>query len=320
MKDHNEYSIPPNSQILADNSRRLREFRTRTILTEELGKKVVSKFALTKEATAFLEVIVERERENVKYLREHFDILCGHLIGNCIKYEYIPYESLFQKIAFKLRENRCIEADELLRLYVQKVHALSKGRIYPKDFLSFVSQGCVKYDTFAEDCLSRGLLDLTPRNIMLNGDKWLLIDNEWSFDFPVPAVFIIFRAIRELVINLQNEIRRTTTKSRPAIGVFARGLRTHYMPKDWIRYITDSHASFAEMLKWEMGFQRHVTGSRCVPVGHIKIRPRCRNIFSTSHLRSNTGIVRVVNHRLKRPPIKRRLLYFFECMMLRLQK
>jgi hypothetical protein len=320
MKEHNEYSISPNELILVDNSCRLREFRTRTILREEFGKKVIRKFAMTEEAKAFLKAIVARERENVRYLRNHFDILCGNFKGDYIEYEYVPYESLFEKIASKLRENCCIEADELLRMYVQKVHALPKVRIHPKDFLFFITHGRRKCGTLAYNCLSRGLLDLIPRNIMLNGDKWLLIDNEWSFDFPVPVVFVVFRAIRELVIELQDEIRRTTTRSRPAIGVFARGLNTHYMPKDWIKYIVDSHVSFSEMLKWEMGFQRYVTGLSSVPVGHIKTNPRNRTLFSASHLGSNSGIVQVVIRSLKRLPIMRRLLYLFECMILRLQK
>lgn len=320
MKVHNEYSIPPNAVILADNSWRLRGFRTRTILTEEFGKKVVRKFAITEEANAFLKVIVVRERENIKYLREHFDILCGNFEDNCIEYEYVPYESLFQKIASKLRENRCVEADELLRLYVQKVHALPKVQVHPKKFLSLVTHGGVKDCKVEVECLTRGLLDLTPRNIMPDGDRWLLIDNEWSFDFPIPVVFVLFRAIRELAIELQDDIRRTTKKTRPAIGVLARGLRTHYMPKDWVRYIADAHINFAQMLKWERGFRRYVAGSSRAPVGHVKISPRTKIIFSTWCLKSNAGIVRGVTHYLKRLPGMRRLLYFFEYMVLRLQK
>jgi len=320
MKDHNEYSISPKALTLADNPWRLREFRTRTILTEEFGKKVVRKFAITEEGNAFIKAIVARERKNTKYLTEHFDILCGNFKGNCIEYEYVPYESLFQKIASRLKENRCIEADKFLRLYVQKVHALPKIQIHPKEFLSLVTQGGVKNCKFGVDCLSRGLLDLTPRNILVDGNRWIVVDNEWSFDFPVPVVFVLFRAIRELVVELQDDIRRTTTKTHPAIGVLARGLRTHYMPKDWVRYIADAHISFAQMLKWERGFRRYVTGSSSAPVGHVKISPRTKIIFSTWCLKSNAGIVGGVSHSLKKLPGMRWLLYFFECMVLRLQK
>lgn len=320
MEEHNEKPISTTTLTLADNSRRLRKFRTRTIVTEQFGKKMVWKFSVTEEANTFLKAIVMRETANAKYLRGHFDVLCGNLKGNRIEYEYMPYQSLSQRIGFELTKNRYDKADELLGLYVQKVHALNKLHICPKEFVSMVAQDTVRNCRLEVDCLSRGLLDLTPRNILVDGSRWVVVDNEWSFDFPVPVVFVLFRAIREVVVGLQHEIRRCTTKTRPGVGVFARGLRTDYFPKDWVKYISDNYISFAQMLRWEMGFQRYITGTTSGTVGRVKINPKTKFHFPTWRLRDNIGIVGSVSHLLKKLPAMRQLVYFLERTLVHLQK
>lgn len=312
MRDYNEKSISSTAQILADNSWRLRKFRTQTILMEKFGKKVVRKYAATEEANSFLKTIVMRERANAKYLKDHFDVLCGKLQGDYIEYEYMPCQSLKQKIAFELRENQCSKADELLRLYVQKVHALNKLHVCPKEFLSMVTQDTVENYNLEFDCLSRGLLDLTPRNILVEGSKWIVVDNEWSFDFPVPVVFTLFRAIGEMMIELQDEILRCTKKTRPAVGILARGLRTYYLPQVWVKYISDNPVSFQQMLKWEMGFQRYVTGSSSATVSHLKMNPRTKIHFPFWRLRSNIVTIRSMSDFLHYVPVVRQLGHFFE--------
>lgn len=320
MKENNGNSILPTVLTLADNSWRLKKFQTRTVIIEEDGKKVVHKIATTKESNAFLKEIVKREQTNAKYLKEHFDVLRGHLKGNYIEYEYMPYQSLNQKIATELRENCYEKADELLGFYVRKVKALNQLHVCPKEFLSTVTQNTFENYKFEVDCFSRGLLDLTPRNILVDGNRWIVVDNEWSFDFPVPVIFVLFRAILEMVIQLQQEIRRCTKKTHPAVGIFARGLRTYYFPKEWVKYVAEPHISFAQMLRWEMGFRHYISGSSRGTVGRLKMNPKTKTHFSTRSLRSNITIIRIVSHFLKKLPGMRQLVYFCERTLLYLQK
>jgi hypothetical protein len=176
------------------------------------------------------------------------------------------------------------------------------------------------YDNTKLLCLCRGLLDLTPRNILINGEQWIVIDSEWSFDFPIPVAFVLFRAIKETVVELQYEIRRHTGKTRPAIGIFARVLRTYYFPQDWVKYISDTNTSFAQMLKWELGFHQYITGTNKGTVGRIKLNPRTKTCFSSRRLTSNTGTAESLSGFLKKPPGMRKLAHFFERMLLYLQK
>lgn len=320
MKEHNENTIPPTVLTLADNSWRSKEFRTRTVLIEEAGKKVIRKFATTKESNTFLKAIAERERANAKYLKEHFDVLCGSLKGDHIEYEYLRYPSLSQIIASKLNQNHCEQADELLRCYIQKVHVLGNVKVCPKKFLSMIGQNTISNCDVKVICLPRGLLDLTPRNILVDENKWIVVDNEWSFDFPIPVVFVLFRAILELVVGFQKEIRRTTKKTRPAIGLLSWSLRTYYYPANWVRHVSDTQIDFAQMLRWEMGFQRYITGYKGKAVGYIKIKnPRTKFSLSTRGLRSNKNVQNVINY-MKHLPGVQGLVYLIERLIHFLQK
>jgi len=297
---------------LTDNSWRSKEFRTRTILEDESGRKVIKKVSITREAQKFLNNIVKRERANTEYLKEHFDVLCGNLKGNYIEYEYLPYQSLDQKIAFELRANRCDRADKLVDLYVQKISSLDKTYTCPTEFLKMISQDTFENYQFEADCLSQGLLDLTPRNILVDGSRWIVIDNEWSFDFPIPSVFIIFRAIREIVIEFQSEIRRCTERTRPSFGFIVRGLRTYYFPENWAKYITNNSVSIEQMFKWECGFRQYVAGSRGGSIGRIKTNPRTKTHFSAWYLRNDIAVIKGMSHFLKKHPITHMLVRFLK--------
>lgn len=52
-------------------------------------------------------------------------------------------------------------------------------------------------------------IDMVLNNIISDGDKWKLIDYEWTFDFPVPVEFIIYRMLHYYFAtnNARNELR-----------------------------------------------------------------------------------------------------------------
>ncbi len=316
MRDIHESPTPTDGSALADSSHRLRRFSTRTFLVQKQGGNVVCKTAATEEARAFLELIAAREQENAEYLQGQFDVLCGRLCEEGILYEYLPQPSLAQTISAELNSGHCGKADGLLGLYVRKVRGLKQSRGCPSEFLATIAREKPGSGGLSVDCLSRGLLDLSPRNILVDGDRWVVIDNEWSFEFPAPVAFLLFRAIRELCLMHQPEIRRTTSADRPAIGLLAMGLRTYYFPKHWLEHCRDSQISFSRMLQWEAGFRRYVAGPAYQSPGYIKRRPRetgCLPALPTPDRGDVfSGICRV----LQRAPGANRLMRFAERLLL----
>jgi len=296
------------------------EFRTELMICRNDKEKFFIKSPASEIAEPFIRLIAEREKANVDYLKEHFEVLCGKFEGHRLRYEYLPYNSLENTIASQLREGNCDKADVTLRLYVDKVRALKSVHTYPSEFFAKIAQEPFGNDGVKVDCLTRGLLDLTPRNIHVDGSRWIVIDNEWSFDFHIPVVFILFRAILELVVELQDEIRRTTTKARPAIGLLSRGLRTYYYPEEWVRYVSDTNIDLAEMLRWEKVFQRYTTGFKGKIRGYSKIKkPRIKFHLSTCGLRSKKSVQDVIRF-IKKLPGAHQFVYVLERLVLYLQK
>ena len=316
MQADREDSSLLKSTVLADSSYRRRQFRTRTVLLRERGENVVDKVAATDEARTFLGSIPAKERENAEYLRGHFNVLCGRERGEGIIYEYIPQPSLAESIGIELGSDHCDKADRLLDLYVHKIHALEHRCCCPSEFLSVIAGEKSGGNPLSTDCLCRGLLDLTPRNILLDGDQWVVIDNEWSFTFPVPTVFLLFRAIRELCFTLQPEIRRTTSVHRPAVGLLTSGLQTRYFPKPWIEYFRDSQVSFSRMLRWEAGFRRYVAGSAHRNPGYVKFWPRETTRLSVWRSSDHDGALAGVRRVLRKAPGAKRLVHWAEGLLL----
>jgi hypothetical protein len=304
--------------IIRENSWRLEKFQTKTILGAENGHQVIWKCPMTEAALPFINTIADREKASQKYLKSHFDVLCGDLQDGCLKYDYLPYQSLLQIIEMQFQQDCPLMADKTIKTYVDKIKALQSIYTVPGEFYQTI--GLDAYDNTKLLCLCRGLLDLTPRNILVNGEQWIVIDSEWSFDFPIPVAFVLFRAIKEAVTKLQYHIRRNTGKTRPAIGIFVQELRTYYFPQDWVKYISDANLSFVQMLRWELGFHRYITGSNRGTVGRVKLNPRTKTRFPSRRLKSDIGIVESLSGFLKKLPGLRKLVHLFERVVLYLQK
>jgi len=272
---------------IVDKSARAEPFRTRTIITEEEGKKVVYKCPASEMAKEFVKGIVAKEKANAAYLKGHFDVHCGTLEKDCIQYDYLPYPSLPDKMQSHMHDRDFQAADELFYQYIQRIEALETTYTLPKEFLTLVADK----DDYASNvkCLSRGLFDLTPKNILLHGNRWILLDNEWSFNFPIPMIFVVFRGIWELVGTLQGEIRKITSEDIPALGIFASALHTYYVPLIWIKYIIATDTSLRRLIKWEAGFREYTFAARAY-VGRIKRWPSLRRHFSARSIKSDNQV------------------------------
>jgi len=288
--------------LLASNSFRLDKFATRTSLGEIDGKKFVYKSAITDEAKPFLEQTMASERKNAEYLKGRFEVLCGTLKGDRIEYEYLPYQSLTAEIAAALCRGDYHGANELFQDYVKRLRSLPRELVVPKEFFVAIT-GNANFSNQKMDCLSRGVLDLIPRNILVNGERWIVIDNEWSFDFPVPIAFVLFRAIRGLAISLQIDIRKATCMANPAIGMFNLGFSTYYVPVSWAEYIGDDHMVISQMHQWEMEFQRYLLGGEIDRSNSVKIKPKTRTHFGKVSI-----LISMLKKRTGSWPVIRRLL------------
>ena len=218
-----------------------------------------------------------------------------------------------------MRQDNYDIANELFESYVNKLNSLGRALVVPEEFLRRIAAEADDNE-LRMDCLSRGLLDLTPRNIFVDGDRWIVIDNEWSFDFPVPAIFLLFRTIREMSTMLQPEIRKNTNKNNPAAGLFVRKLSTYFAPVAWTKHITDAGISLSRLLRWEDGFQKFVTGKDNSWLGRIKSNYKIRTNFPVRKIPGDKQYITQLKELLKKVPGIHQIAGFLDRKILYRQK
>jgi len=263
---------------VVNNTQRRREFQTRTVITEESGEKMVYKCAAGLESRPFIKLIVEREERNIDYLEGQFEVLRGCLQGDRIKYAYLGGRSLKDMIIEHMKEGHHDAACELLKEYVKRINSLGRINAVPEVFLCDIVNDSAN-EFAAIDCLERGVLDLICKNILISGGHWIVIDNEWSFDFPVPVRFLLFRAIREIIFTEQVAIRRAANKAHPVTGLFAGRWYKFYVPIEWLEYLIEGEIGLERLIRWEVGFQRYVNGPSYASHLRAVKKPRIRRQF-----------------------------------------
>ena len=92
------------------------------------------------------------------------------------------------------RTGRNEEAEKLLFRYVEKVRRIHSGEAFYKTPEFVKVFGNVSQEGTLS-CSGISNIDLVPANILIDNDRISVIDYEWTFRFPIPGNFIIYRMI-----------------------------------------------------------------------------------------------------------------------------
>lgn len=91
-------------------------------------------------------------------------------------------------------------------------------------------------------------IDLVPANILILKDRQVVIDYEWTFDFPVPADFILYRMIH---YYLESDGKRRVLKDRDfygKAGITQEELDVYgEMERNFQKYMQGSHVPLLSM-------------------------------------------------------------------------
>ena len=190
------------------------EHNLKTIISLENGVKTVKKSPR-----------VEAARHQIDRIKHSFDLLSDAYDPDILSINKFTEEAgtlSFEYLDGKTFETLVDEAyekegyDGVLREVKEYIEVI-KGR-----------EGCIPFrktegfisvfgniDLYSDiDALSVANVDMIFGNIIIN-DKWNLIDYEWTFDFPVPIGYIIYRALM-VYINFTPERRKIYDQ-----GIFA---------------------------------------------------------------------------------------------------
>ncbi|MGI6010590.1 MAG: SAM-dependent methyltransferase [Ruminococcus sp.] len=212
----------------------------------------------------------EEGRSHIQAVARCYDLLARQYEGtdihvnrcrvseNGVELEFIEGISLEEQMDNLIREKKYGQARELMLDYLDTV----KDTGSQTDF-QMTEEFC---RVFGSPALPRGLKSLTVTDIdmvlenVLIRDGWNLIDYEWTFEFPVPISFVLFR-----IIHYYAE----TSDQRKCV-------------KDWNLYeevgISQEEADL--YLQMERHFQEYIQGNH-VPVREMyeQISPGVLNVY-----------------------------------------
>jgi len=271
-------------------------FRTITVLQDLDSAKAIYKLPASPDASEFILNMFLNHSLACDYLGSSFNIAAPALEHGGIKYDYLSGVTLEDAISRNLLNGDFDSASRLFMDYIKRITSLKVAHTVPLEFYNLLA---IKHDpTLTLNCLSLGAIDLIPRNIMISAGNWVVIDNEWFFNFPIPREYLIFRTLQKLAAMIQIAIRSIASPSVPLIGIFSLGAKTLYLPKQWLDSVQPYCSNFKTMINWEIAFQKYVTGSY-PRIARLKSKP---DTLTSSKLSTCEKLLLAAASTLKRLP------------------
>lgn len=227
------------------------KFKIRTdILIDDKGEKIVRKTPLTQEANFHIDSIYNSYNLLSEMYRDSkLEINKCYRTNDGIEIEYISGNTLEEELDELLLKKKYQESIDLIR----KIIDILEKKIGEKHFKT-----TKKFeDIFGEVQLPNALkasdinnIDFIFSNIII-GETFEVIDYEWTFDFPIPFNYIIYRSIHYYITGNHGSNQRKE--------IFDLGL---YKLFD----ITELELKQYEIM--EQNFQKYVLGD-LVPLSHL---------------------------------------------------
>ena len=221
---------------------RREEYAIRTnILLGEDGKKYIEKLPETPEGRAHVdnlarwEKALEKQYAGTPYKPNRILSVEGK---RCFEFvEGVSLESIMDEMLYQERISDLIEQ---LKAFIRTVSGAH-------GFCEFQMTEAFR-EVFGEVLLPEGLscgevtnIDMIPANVMMKDGKGTIIDYEWTFDFPVPVHFVIYRILH----------------------YYMEGSKARHVLRDYGLYaemgLTDAEIKVYE--KMEQHFQSYILGS-----------------------------------------------------------
>ena len=171
------------------------QFALRTdIVRQENGELVVHKTPLCQEAKAHVRNIYTiGEALNEQYAKSRFRFNSAQITDTGVELEFIN-EITLESVADKLLyAGKVDEVEDLIFQVIEELYKTGDNQGFCKtaDFVDVFGEVDLATDL---PCVKISDIDMLLGNIM-QGEKWTVIDYEWSFDFPIPVQFIAYRLL-----------------------------------------------------------------------------------------------------------------------------
>lgn len=169
--------------------------RTEIVQDDDLHVRCVKKTPLYDEgAEHVLNMLTWEKMLADKYNHTNISINHGQRRENSVVFEYLEGKTLETVLDELYADGKYEELLVIFREYVdiiRKVNGEKSFRI-TDDFKKIFGELNLNKDLIAADVSN---IDMVVGNIIIKDNRWNVIDYEWTFAFPIPVNFIIFRTI-----------------------------------------------------------------------------------------------------------------------------
>lgn len=251
-----------------------RKFQIKTVIKKnELGEKYVVKCTTNPSAEEHInKILLNFGKLQKSFENSIFEANKCEKSVEGIKLEYVEGNTLEDYLDNLYSEGNYIEIIEKIKEFKELLYSL-KSNIdfkYTDDFEKIFGENAIFSNSKS---LAVSNIDFIFGNIVL-GEKWTIIDYEWSFDFPIPIEFILYRAVYYYVHG--------NSKRDKLIG---------FNIFELLGITEDMKKTFEEM---ERNFQKYVTGDS-VTLTKLKttMLKRKETVLSLDGRKINTDFVQV---------------------------
>ena len=238
----------PETDYVKFSNERDPRFALRTEICQEKEQKYVQKLPADARAAEHIRNIGNTARElTALYGREGLELNACTLGKDGVTLEYLNGVTLEEYLDSLLMEDKLDELEETFFMYIDKIRNIHSKETFRKtpEFTQIFGDAPL---TGTYQCSGMSNIDLVPANILIDGEKVSVIDYEWTFRFPVPADFIIYRAIH---YYLESDGKRRVLKDRDfysKAGILSEDMETYgQMELCFQKYIEGKHIPLLAM-------------------------------------------------------------------------
>lgn len=232
------------------------KYRIKTSIVEDDTGKYIVKVADNDKSSEFLRSVVQKETLAKKHFLNHAEVVISSMRGNALYNAYLDCRNLEELTAAAINRGGGHYGESVVKDYVSFIQKLPYQECIPEEFMQEFK---IPRESFTKPlrCLLFGPIDLIPRNILVDKSTWYIIDHEWTYAFPIPVDFIIYRGIHSLIVHLQQNIQLCNSPDYP-LKIYAGYINKTYIPSNWLNILYSLQLPIRQFSYWEMLFQQKI--------------------------------------------------------------
>jgi len=219
--------------------------------------------------------IAAKEALAKTYFGNKARVVTGELRGDELIYPYLPFPSLAELIGAAIIDGDLGFGRFWIDDYLRFLRGLPAERCVPEVFMSEMGMSQCEI-TKPLPCFCCGIVDCVPHNILFDqqNKEYYVIDNELTYDFHVPIDFVVWRAIRTLVVGLQDQIQSHVSEKRPVAILSGHGLNCHYIPLSWLEVLNSLEIPLNQQARWSSAFSSNIRRDKSKVNLRLKTTPK----------------------------------------------